>query len=939
MSDKPTYEELEQRVKELQKTELELRKSEQRYQDLFENAPLMVHSIDHDGKIGMVSEYWLRHLGYNRDEVLGKDSVSFLTEDSQKKAKEIYLPKFFKNGKIFNVPYEMIKKNGEVVNVLLSASSERDNDGNVVKSFAVCTDITKHTNTDMKLSQSHERYKALFDDSPVPIWEEDFTEIIYYLGELRSNGIVNFRKFFDRNQDAVFECAQKIKVLDVNKAAIKLHEANNKQNLLGNLEKIFTEKSMEGFKEELIQLAEGKTQICIEGEVKTLSGERKNIYLQLNLNKTVSNRSIALLTTIDVTEIKTVQEALNRSIKMMSSLLNNSPVPAFLKDHQGKYLFVNRNYAERVGLSQEEVVGLTDYEIVAEPETAGRFQSNDDLVFENKEVMSEESTITVASGVYSFITLKFPVFNDKGEVYAVGGVAFDITERKQAEEALRESEERLSSIYNITGDIIFMLDVKGEGEYNFNTVNPAFLSATGLKAESVIGKNVKEVIPDSSLELVLNKYAQAIEKKTTIRWEESSEYPTGKRTALVTIDPIFSVDGICKKLVGIVHDITDRKNMEQKLVQSQKMESIGQLAGGIAHDFNNILYPIIGFTQLSQNDLPNEHPIQENLKDILDGAMRARDLVKRILLFSRQKEHQLEPTLLQPIIKESYKLLRSSIPVNIDLTLDLYDGEDYVLCDSTEIHEIILNLCTNAFHAILEDKGKIIISLKEQKPNPELNLSPGGYLCLSVMDNGIGVPEKIRDKIFEPYVTTKDVGKGSGLGLSVVFGIVKSYKGGINIESNSLEWTKFNIFLPISKEKPAEKIFRDKEILKSEGHERILFVDDEGSIVKLVTRSLERCGYHVTASKDSQKAFELFKSNPDAFDLVITDMAMPGLVGSELSKKILEIQPDIPIIICSGYSERLEKIKTKDLNISAYLDKPLSLEELIKNVKKILTNS
>lgn len=382
-----------------------------------------------------------------------------------------------------------------------------------------------------------------------------------------------------------------------------------------------------------------------------------------------------------------------------------------------------------------------------------------------------------------------------------------------------------------------------------------------------------------------------------------------------------------------------KKALETRLRQSQKMESVGQLAGGIAHDFNNILHPIIGFTQISQSQLPETHPVQENLTDILNGAKRARDLVKRILLFSRQKEHQLEPMILQPVIKESYKLLRSSIPTNIDIVLDLYNGDDAVVCDATEIHEIIMNLCTNAYHAIADHKGKIIISLKKHRPSPELNVPSGDYLRLSVKDNGAGIPDQIKDRIFEPYVTTKDIGKGSGLGLSVVYGIVESYKGTIRVESNYMQGTEFIIFIPVSKAAPASVDIHNKEVLNLQGNERILLVDDEELIVKMGTIGLKRCGYSVTASTDSREAFRLFKSNPENFDLVITDMAMPGMVGSELSKKILEIRPDIRIIICSGYSERLDKLKTKDLNVSAFLDKPLSVKDLLKITREVLDQS
>nr|WP_320189891.1 response regulator [uncultured Desulfobacter sp.] len=386
----------------------------------------------------------------------------------------------------------------------------------------------------------------------------------------------------------------------------------------------------------------------------------------------------------------------------------------------------------------------------------------------------------------------------------------------------------------------------------------------------------------------------------------------------------------------IATDITELKEMEKKYQQSQKMESIGQLAGGIAHDFNNILAPIIGFSQLSQKELPDNHPVQENLTTILDGATRAGDLVKRILRFSRQQDPILKPTLLQPVINETLKLLRSTIPANINLTSDLYGGQDAVLCDDSEIHETILNLCTNAYHAIAGDQGEIIIGLNKANPPQELNLPKGEYLCLSVKDNGIGIPESIKDKIFEPYVTTKEVGKGSGLGLSVVYGIVQNCNGGIYFESRHNIGTMFKIYLPITDqafdiEKKDSVSFSGKT-----GNEHILLVDDEESIVKLGITALENYGFRVTGFQDSTEALNLFKANPDDFDLVITDMAMPKMIGTELSQKILEIRPDIPIIICSGYSEKLDKDKAKDLHISKVLDKPLLITDLIENVTEIL---
>jgi len=368
------------------------------------------------------------------------------------------------------------------------------------------------------------------------------------------------------------------------------------------------------------------------------------------------------------------------------------------------------------------------------------------------------------------------------------------------------------------------------------------------------------------------------------------------------------------------------------------MESIGNLAGGIAHDFNNILYPIIGLSEMLIEDLPKNSLENENVKEILKAGQRGSELVKQILAFSRQNEHTMTPVRVQFVMKEVLKLIRASIPMNIEINQHLQSDCGLVLADSTQLHQIGMNLITNAYHAVEGVGGKIDVQVREIIIEPEsidLSLPPGKYAMLSVSDNGGGIDPANKDKIFEPYFTTKEQGKGTGLGLSVVYGIVKEHQGEIKVYSEVGKGTTFNIYLPLMAKSDMVESSSEKVAVEG-GSEHILLVDDEPAISSLEKKILERLGYTVSERTSSFDALEAFRANPDRYDLVISDMSMPHMTGEVLAREMLSIRPNLPIIICTGFSERMNEDLAREIGIKGFLMKPVTISALTHEVRRVL---
>jgi|GEM_PF-6241781 len=409
-------------------------------------------------------------------------------------------------------------------------------------------------------------------------------------------------------------------------------------------------------------------------------------------------------------------------------------------------------------------------------------------------------------------------------------------------------------------------------------------------------------------------------------------------------------DGGPSRIIGTHADITmitelenQQAEYESRLQQAQKMEAIGTLAGGIAHDFNNILFPILGHSEMLLDELEDKNsPDSKSLKQIHSSAIRAKELVQQILTFSRQETTEYRPVKVQFILKEVIKLLRSTIPRNIEIKQFIDTNCRAISADAIQIHQIIMNLATNASHAMGENGGDLKIFLKEQKidaaDSNHLGIRPGPAVCLSMADTGIGMAPDLVNKIFDPFFTTKQKGEGTGMGLSVVHGIVKNMKGFINVYSEPGKGTEFKIYFPAAEEQAGLKKERNNipDTSLSLGKEHILLVDDEQAILNMEKETLERLGYTVNAENSPIDALEVFRKASNEFDLVITDMSMPGMSGKELTSKLLEIRSNIPVILCTGFSEKMPPELIKQLGIREVIMKPLLLKDLSRSIRRVL---
>ncbi len=625
------------------------------------------------------------------------------------------------------------------------------------------------------------------------------------------------------------------------------------------------------------------------------------------------------------------EEALRESEIKFRDLAEKSIVGIYLIQDE-ILTYVNAEFANTFGYTVEEMTGRLGLKDIIHPEdlhivednirrrVAGEFKS----VRYQFRIWTKDGTVRHAE-VFSSLTF----YEGKP---AIIGTLLDITDRLKTEEGLKQ----LSVAIEQAAEDIVITDTEGTIQY----VNPAFEKITGYSREEVIGQNPRILKSGVHNKAFYENLWNTLKAGKIWNGRLTNRRKDGRLIELAaTISPLVNKTGELTGYVALKRDITEAVMIESQLRQAQKMEAIGTLAGGIAHDFNNILGAMLGYAELAK--YKSEDPeILTYLEQILTACDRARDLVQQILTFSRKTEQEKKPIMLIPLLKEVVKFIRASLPTTIAINQTLTATADTIMADATQIHQLLMNLCTNAWHAMKETGGILGIALSEIAIDDGTTLlpglSPGRYLKLTVRDTGCGIPPEHLERIFEPYFTTKAKGEGTGLGLSVVDGIVRSHGGAVRVTSKVGKGSAFHVFLPLLDDQLREAgHYAAAEALPG-GSERILFIDDEQMLADISKLTLTDLGYEVVVETDPAAALDVFRRKPGTFDLIITDKTMRRMTGFDLAREIRSIRTDIPIILCTGFQDRDDAEKIAALEIDRLVPKPVSIAVMAEAVRAVL---
>jgi len=628
------------------------------------------------------------------------------------------------------------------------------------------------------------------------------------------------------------------------------------------------------------------------------------------------------------------------SRRLRQEALESLPLGVLLADENRRIVYANPAFTRLTGYEAREVIGRTCQFLQGPDSSPAEIAAMRAALDEGRPYEGELINYRRDGGAFwNHVTIT-PVRDETGRVTNYIGVQLDVSARRSTEEALRISEERFRQIAENIHEVFWLTDPERQ---KMLYISPAYETIWGRPREEILKRPsdwLKPVHPDDrdrvarasrrQIEGDYHETYRVIRPDGSIRWVRDRAYP------------IRDAEGRVCRIVGTAEDITEHRLLEEQFLQAQKMEAIGTLAGGIAHDFNNILAAITGYTELLQLQVKGQSPqIDTYLTALAQAGARATALVRQILTFSRPGRHERRPVDLAKVVQEPLALLRATIPAMITFDVQLADGLPPVLADATQVHQVVMNLGANAAHAMSERPGRFGVKLDHvevtsEQVRPGGRLRPGGYVRLTVSDTGRGMPREVQERVFEPFFTTKAPGEGTGLGLAVVHGVMQAHDGAVFMSSSPGEGTCFELYFPVHG--PAEEAEEREanEPLPTGRGERLVLVDDEESILEVGRIMLTQLGYRVEVGDDSAAMLERLRSGRIEADLVVSDVAMPGMSGPELAEQLVKLKPGLPIILMTGYDATLSEERLKSLGVREVLAKPFSVRELAVAVRRVL---
>ncbi len=896
-----------QDISEYAKVRDEYIQSEEKKDMLIDLAPDAFFQGDYDGNIIRVNSKAVELTGYSQAELLTFHiSKLFRPESLKKKPLRFDL---LKQGETLITERDVLRKDGTIITVEMNSRMMPDQ-----TYLSFFRDISTRKQIEKDLQQSESKYRILFEHSADAIL------------------IIQGEHFVDCNEAALamLGYSQKQELINLHPAFISPEtQPDNRKSFEKAKEMMTIAIQNESHRFEWIHKRKDGSLIPVEVLLTPIVSEEQN-YIHVVLR--------------DITEQKESQRKLLENENKMRLIVEGTPNLFFYtQDTEPKLIYISPSVETITGRSREEWFSRKDWFLTKNP-------SNEKVRALTWKHLGGEITkgpmyaeIEHADGHNIILEIyENPIFEDD-KVVGLQGVAHDISQRITAENALKESEKNFRLLFENSPLGTYVATPNGT-IVDGNNALLEILGSPSLEATKQI--NVLTFPPLVSVGYA-DYFKKCVKEKKTLFFELSYKTKWGKEIFMSSyVVPLINEMGNVEKVYTIMEDITKRKKaeaekmqLETQLRRSQKMETIGTLAGGIAHDFNNILAPILGFTELAMLKIEASSPIANDLKQVLNGVKRAKGLVEQILLFSKQSEKERKPLRLQALINEALKLIRPSIPATVDIQLSLDETCPPVNADATQIHQVVVNLCTNAWQAMEESGGILRIELEQiilDDPVAKLNhnLVPGSYACLSIRDTGPGMTAEVVERIFEPFFTTKAVDKGTGLGLSVVHGIVHSHKGDIQVETESGKGTTFHIYLPLVHKEITEE---SREITEIQGGtESILIVDDEPAIAQMVQTMLTNFGYKADVFKTATDAIDSFKKNPDRYDMAISDLTMPHMTGLDLADHLHSIKPTLPVIIMTGFGDNLTKASQEHYGVKRVLSKPVSVIELATATRLIL---